>query len=425
MEKLVEPEKVGLGSERLQRVAHWLDEQIAQERLSGASVLVGRRGSPAYFAATGHADKDAATPFRRDTIVRIFSMTKPITTVAAMMLYERGCFQLDDPISKYLPEFGQVRVWKGGATSLDDAEPAKSPITVRQIMTHTSGLTYGFMNTNVVDQAYRDRKLDFTVPGSTLEGWSKEIAEIPLIAEPGSQWNYSVSTDVLGRLVEVWSGQALDVFFQREIFEPLGMTDTGFAVPEGKWGRFASLYSPERGGGMASVGAGGNEVPAEERGGLSLLSGGVEPRYREGFTALSGGGGLVGSIDDYARFCQMLLNGGRLGSERLLSPVTVAYMRKNQLPDNRDMAAMGQPVWSETSYEGIGFGLGGAVILDPVKAHVIASPGEYHWGGAASTFFWVDPTEDLYAVFFTQLIPSSTYPLRRELRTRVYQAVID
>jgi len=343
-----------------------------------------------------------------------------------MMLYEQGAFQLDDPIAKYIPAFAETRVWMGGDSELSSTVPMDTPITVRHLMTHTAGLTYGFMHTNVVDEAYRENGIEFPGAGGELVQWIDRLAELPLICQPGSQWNYSVATDVLGRLVEVWSSMSLADYFQQAIFDPLQMADTGFNVAPDKHHLFASLYGPERGGDMSNVAAStANAVAADDRGGLRLLESGADSRYLNPASLHSGGGGLVGSMSDYARFSQMLLNDGELDSARLLSPTTVRFMRRNQLPDNHDMAAMGQPVWSETSYDGIGFGLGWAVVLDPVKAHLVTSVGEHHWGGAASTFFWLDPEEDLYVIFFTQLMPSSTYPIRRELRTRVYQALID
>ena len=421
----VAPDRVGICPQRLQRVTDWLDDQVTGERLSGAGVLIGRRGKIPYFETTGFADKESRTRFARDTLVRIFSMTKPVTTVAAMMLYERGAFQLDDALADYIPAFRNTRVWTGGDADLSSTMPAESPITVRQLMTHTAGLTYGFMHANAVDAAYRDNGIEFPGAGGELAGWIDRLAELPLICQPGSQWNYSVATDVLGRLVEVWSGQSLAEFFASEIFAPLGMHNTGFHVEPANHSRFASLYSPLVGGDMSSVGSLTSADNARERGGLKLTEAAAGSRYLQPTSLYSGGGGLVGSMLDYARFAQMLLNGGELGGQRLLSRTTVEFMRKNQLPNNNDMAAMGQPVWSETSYDGIGFGLGWAVVLDPVKAHIITSPGEHHWGGAASTFFWVDPAEELFTVFFTQLMPSSTYPIRRELRARVYQSLVD
>ncbi|MBT3623142.1 MAG: beta-lactamase family protein [Gammaproteobacteria bacterium] len=416
---IVQPESIGLSSKRLTRISGWLEQQMEEGRLAGGSVLIGRRGQVGYFETAGVADLDTGEAFSREAIVRAYSMTKPIVTAAAMMLYEEGCFQLDHPISTYLPEFTSPEVWTGG--ELSNTVPAESPIAVWHIMSHTSGLTYGFMQANVVDAEYRARGIEQPSPNINLEEWVKALSEIPLICHPGSEWNYSVSTDVLGRLVEVWSGMSLDVFLEERIFKPLGMVDTGFFVRAENKERLSAMYGPKVGAGMGGVG----QVPLSERGGLKLLDKAEGSRYLAPANLLSGGGGLVSTMEDYSRFCQMMLNGGELDGERLLAPSTIKHMRSNHLPDGKDMSQMGQPVWSETSYEGIGFGLGFAVVIDPIKAAIVASPGEHHWGGAASTFFWLDPVEDLWAIFLTQLLPSSTYPFRRELRTLVYQAVVD
>jgi len=415
---------VGLSSERLSRITAWLEQQVGTNRLAGCSALVARHGEVVYQQSVGHADLETAKPFANDTIVRAYSMTKPITTMAAMMLYEEGCFQLDDPVALYLPEFLQTRVWAGGNASLEETTPQETPMTVRHLMTHTSGLTYGFMQANVVDAAYRQAGVEQPSDVKDLEEWVQRAAALPLICQPGSQWNYSISTDVLGRLVEVWSGLSLEDFFQQRIFNPLQMLDTGFHVTAENQARFAALYSPLSGADMSHVAKSGDALAVVKPPGIKLQEGSAKSSYFEPASLFSGGGGLVSSMADYARFCQMLLNKGELDGKRLLGRKTVEYMRTNQLPNNGDMADMGQPVWSETSYDGIGFGLGFAVVLDPVKAHIITSVGEHHWGGAASTFFWIDPVEDLYVIFLTQLIPSSTYPIRRELRSRVYQALI-
>ena len=297
-------------------------------------------------------------------------MTKPVTTAAAMMLYEEGAFQLDDPIARYLPEFLNTPVWAGGNAPLEDTSPQETPITVRQIMTHTSGLTYGFMQTNVVDAAYRKEGLEGLGDIQNLEAWVKRAAAIPLVCQPGSQWNYSISTDVLGRLVEVWSDLSLEQFFHDRIFSPLKMVDTGFHVREENRPRFSALYSPLSGASMSSVATSGDPF-ADKKTGIKLQESSEKSRYFKPPAIFSGGGGLVSTLADYGRFCQMLLNGGVLDEHRVLGRKTVAYMRTNQLPNGSDMAAMGQPVWSETSYDGIGFGLGFAVVLDPVKAHII------------------------------------------------------
>ena len=447
------PEQLGLDSARLRRLEEWLEQQVSQNRVAGASVLVARHGSTALFKSAGLARIDSehasATPFARDTLVRLYSMTKPVTTVAAMMLYELGYFQLDDPVAWYLPEFADTAVWNGNVpTGAEDAdailkqvEPQHAPFTVRQLMTHTAGLTYSFMQATPVDRYYREHDLNFPGSSSPLDELVTRLAKAPLLCQPGTQWNYSASTDVLGRLVEVWSGLSLDQFFSQHIFAPLQMHDTGFHVETGKQARFADLMGPAAGGDLGGIGgAGAGVTPDEDPSKLStaraaakgfhhappvILEPGAVSSFLQAPPLLSGGGGLTGSIDDFARFTQMLLNGGELDERRLLSSKTVDFMRQNHLPGNVDMAAMGQAVWSETSYQGIGFGLGFAVVLDPVEAQMITSAGEYHWGGAASTFFWIDPVEDLSVILLTQLYPSSTYPIRRELRTALYQAIAD
>ena len=418
----IAPDAAGICISRLDRVSKWLEKQVASSKLAGCSVLIGRKGGVAYYCHQGMADVEHKKPFARDTIVRIYSMTKPVTAVAAMMLYERGAFQIDDRVSSFLPEFSETQVWRGG--DVDNVEPQKAPMLIRDLLTHTSGLTYGWMQNNSVDEKYRADKIDEAFhqsPNHTLETATKQLASVPLLAQPGTQWNYSLSYDVLGRLIEIWSGQSLSEFFSNEIFAPLEMKDTGFNLPYERKERFSALYFPE----IGSSTPGSPGLDGTVRGGLKLEESYNESAYFNSYDACSGGGGLVSTVDDYAAFCQMLLNGGELNGNRLLGRKTVEYMRMNHLKDGKDMAGMGQPVWSETSYDGIGFGLGFAVVLDPVKAAFIASVGEHHWGGLASTFFWLDPEEDLFTIFFTQLMPSSTYPIRRELRTRVYQALVD
>ncbi|MFK8083954.1 MAG: serine hydrolase domain-containing protein [Granulosicoccus sp.] len=438
----------GFDHSRLARVGYWLDRQVSSNRLAGASVLIGRGASQTYFHASGVAGlnaiagDEATAPeqiraFERDTVVRLYSMTKPVTTVAALMLFEQGKFQLDDPVAWYLPAFADVRVWNGSGEQITRehlhryTEPAQSPITIRQLMNHTAGFTYGFMNATAVDGFYRDQGLVFPGSSETLEVLVDRLAQAPLLCQPGSQWNYSVATDVLGRLVEIWSGQSLRDYFESQIFQPLGMSCTGFHVRAADAMRFADLYGPAAGGDLGSISGSGPEhngvIPPPQVENLDppvTLDVLATTEFLKDPPLYSGGGGLVGTIDDYGRFCQCLLNGGELDGVRLLGRKTVEFMRQNQLPGNRDMAAMGQAVWSETSYNGIGFGLGFAVVLDPVQAGMISSRGEHHWGGAASTFFWIDPVEDLYVILLTQLLPSSSYPLRKELRTAVYQAMV-
>lgn len=398
------PEDLGLSTARLARIDGWMDRLVADGKLPGASVVVARRGRIAYARATGLSDIARTTPMAADTIVRIYSMTKPLTSVAIMMLYEEGRFQLDDPITRFLPAFANQRVCVGGNRGKMETVPAQRDITFRDLLTHTSGLTYGFMQSTLVDAAYRDLGVDFQTSDKTLGDVVDLAASVPLLSQPGAEWNYSIATDVLGHLVAVISGQSFDSFLHERVIAPLGMTDTAFTVAPEKRARFAANYT--RG--------------AE---GLALIDDPATSRFTTTGKICSGGGGLTGTSGDYLRFCQMLLNKGIFDGQRLLGRKTVELMMSNHL--RGDMAAMGQPRFSESSYEGVGFGLGFSVMLNPAQAQLIGTPGECAWGGAASTAFWVDPAEDMAVVLFTQLTPSSTYPIRRELRVLTYQAVVD
>jgi CubicO group peptidase (beta-lactamase class C family) len=400
------PEALGLDPERLARISRWMRNYTETGKLAGVSVALIRDGHVAFRDSCGYQDVVAQVPMSNDTLVRIYSMTKPLTTVAALMLYEQGLFQLDDPVTRFIPEFSDLQVWTSGAGDAMQTCSASRPFTIRELMNHTSGLTYGFINATPVDALYREQGLDFQTADKPLAELVAQLAQMPLLAQPGTEWNYSVSTDVLGYLVELWSGQDLQTFLHEHVFAPLGMQDTGFHVPEDKWSRFAANYCQGRDGNLKQIDAG--------------AGGG---RYAQPAVTFSGGGGLVSSINDYLRFAQMMLNEGSLDGHRLLSRKTVELMTSNHLPG--DMAAMGQPRFSESSYEGIGFGLGFSVMLDPAVAQVIGSPGEFAWGGAASTAFWIDPQENQAVVFFTQFMPSSHYPLRRELRVLSYQAIAD
>ncbi|MEJ1978244.1 MAG: serine hydrolase domain-containing protein [Acetobacteraceae bacterium] len=399
------PEDVGLSSARLKRVETWAQRLVDNGKLAGLSTMVARRGRVVHHACFGLSDLARGTPMAPDTIVRIYSMTKPLTSAAIMMLYEEGRFQLDDPITRFLPCFADMRVFAGGARGKIDTVPAARDITFRDLLTHTSGLTYGFMESTLVDAQYREHGVDFQAEGATLAEVVERVAALPLLAQPGTEWNYSVATDVLGHLVAVVSGQSFDSFLQERVIGPLGMTDTSFHVPPEKLPRFAANYV--RGG----------------DGSLALLDDPATSRYGAPRTLCSGGGGLVSTAADYMRFCQMMLNKGELDGVRLLGRKTVELMTANHL--GGDMADMGQPRFSESSYAGVGFGLGFSVMIDPAKAQILGTPGEYAWGGAASTAFWVDPAEEMAVILLTQLMPSSTYPIRRELRVLTYQAVTD
>ena len=397
-------EEVGFDAGRLERIDRHFARYVEEGQLPGWLIVVTRRGKVAHLSRCGHADVEAGRPVEVDTLWRIFSMTKPVTSVAAMMLFEEGAFDLTDPIARWLPEFAQPRVYAKGSALNPLTEPSTEPIRLWHLLTHTSGLTYGFHHAHPVDEMYRAAGFEWdTPPGLDLAACVEQWAQLPLVFQPGSEWNYSVSSDVLGRLVEVVSGQPLDEFFRQRIFGPLGMNDTSFGTEAEE---LAALYVPQPGtrrvvrdDGFGTVGHGRPDC-------------------------LSGGGGLVSTAADYHRFTQFLLRRGELDGVRLLSPRTVALMTSNHLPGDVDLEAYGRPLFAEMPFNGFGFGLGFSVLKDAVKAKTLSSPGEFAWGGAASTAFWVDPAEELTAMFFTQLLPSSTHPIRQHLRQLVYQALV-
>ena len=403
---LVSPEQVGLSAARLARISGWMKGWVDSGKLPNLVVTVMRKGELAFAEAYGKADVERNKPVRPDTIYRIYSMTKPLTSTAIMMLYEEGRFQLDNPISKFIPAFANQRVAVGGSRGKIDTVPAERDITFRDLLSHTSGLTYGFMEATNVDALYRSKNgVDFQTATTSLKECVEKLATFPLIAQPGKEWNYSVSTDVLGYLVEVISGQPFEKYLVEKVIKPLGMVDTDFFVPDSKHDRFSTNYQ---------AGAGGK---------LEVIDDPTKSRYLKPRTVNSGGGGLVSTAADYMRFCKFMLNKGELDGVRLLGRKTVELMTMNHLKG--DMADMGMPRWSESTAEGIGFGLGFSVMLDPAKAHIVGTRGEYSWGGAASTTFWCDPVEDMAVVMLTQLMPSTTYPIRRELRVLAYQAIVD
>lgn len=404
----VDPGEVGLDASRLGRIDAHFATYVDDGRLPGYQITISRRGRIAHLASYGSADIEAGRAVEPDALWRIYSMTKPITSVAAMMLYEQGVFDLTDPISKWLPEFAVPQIYVGGPAARPVTVPATEPIRVWHLMTHTAGLTYGFHHVHVTDEIYREAGFDLATPrGLDLAGCVEAWAALPLAFQPGTEWLYSVATDVLGRLVEIWSGQSLDDFLRSQIFEPLDMPDTGFFTPTEDHGRLAAMYV---------IPPGGTEKVRYDALGDAFKK---PPRW------LSGGGGLVSSSRDYTRFATMVLRGGELDGARLLSPRTVNYMCRNHLPGGGDLATTGWPLFAETRYDGVGFGLGFAVTVDPVATKVLCNKGESYWGGMASTAFWIDPAEDLVVVFMTQLMPSSTYPIRPQLRQLVYQAIVD
>jgi len=408
----VVPAEVGLDAGRLARLDKHFAGYVDDGRLPGWLLTVSRHGKLAYVAACGQRDIEAGLPVETYTIWRIYSMTKPITSVAAMLLYEEGAFELTDPVSKFIPSFADVRVYTGGSDIRQVTVPATEPVRIWHLLTHTSGLTYGFHRSHPVDALYRAGGFEWGTPRETdLAACCDIWAGLPLLFQPGAEWNYSVSTDVLGRVVEVASGSRLDEFLASRIFGPLEMTQTGFCLDEPGRSRLAALYT---------VGHGRKAV---RMGALGAVA-----RQRPVF--LGGGGGLVSTAADYHRFTSMLLDSpgspaGQLDGATLLSPRTVAYMTRNHLPGGADLEAFGRPLYAEAPFRGVGFGLGFAVVLDPVPGRTLSSEGEFSWGGAASTAFFVAPATGLTVSFFTQLLPSSAHPIRPQLRQLVYQALQD
>lgn len=403
----VKPENVGLCTARLNRINDHLNSRyIEPGKIPGSVTLVARRGQVCFLEKAGRRDVERDLPMEEDTIFRIYSMSKPITSVALMMLYERGLFHLRDPVHRFIPEWRELRVFKSGSWPNYETVPCEQPMTVRDLLTHMSGLTYGFMRSSNVDYGYRKMQVQHARPGYTLQNMIEELAQLPLEFQPGAAWNYSVATDVVGYLVEVLSGKSLDVFLEEEIFAPLGMTDTSFSIAEEKMARFASCYlrTPDK----TTV--------------LQDDAQASEFRHRGFF---GGGGGLLSTTNDYYRFCQMLRNGGELDGARLLGPRTLALMTANHLPDGDDLTRWARGSFSQTSNEGIGFGLGFARRINPVANATLGSKGEFHWGGMASTLFWVDPVEDLVVIFMTQLMPSGSFDFRSQLQSLVYSAITD
>jgi CubicO group peptidase (beta-lactamase class C family) len=407
----VDPAEVGLDPARLERIDRHFARYVAAGKLPGWLITVSRAGRLAFVSACGARDLEAGLPVHTDTLWRIYSMTKPVTSVAAMMLHEEGAFELTDPVAAFIPSFAGVRVYAGGSDLKQVTVPAVEPVRIWHLLTHTAGLTYGFLRAHPVDALYRAAGFEWGAPRNMdLAACCDAWAAMPLLFQPGAEWNYSVATDVLGRVVEVAAGQRLDEFLASRVFAPLGMTDTGFSVPEEQAGRLAALYTP---------GAGGRPRRLDSMAAVARTT----PVY------LSGGGGLISTARDYHRFTQMLLHrrdspAGELNGVRLLAPRTVAYMTTNQLPGGSDLETYGRPLHAESPFRGVGFGLGVAVVVDPVAARSLSPAGEYSWGGAASTAFFVDPASELTVAFYTQLLPSSTYPIRPQLRQLVYQALV-
>jgi CubicO group peptidase (beta-lactamase class C family) len=400
----VEIESVGFDDARLERIGqHLVERYVRPGKIAGCQALVARRGAVAYFGSFGCADLERQVPVRDDTIWRIYSMTKPITSVALMTLYERGLLQLGDAVHRFLPEWKDAKVCVVDGASSRLVEPDR-PVSVRDLLTHTSGVSYGGDPSHPVDRLYAGAELR----GSdvTLEELSRRLAGLPLKFQPGTRWHYSFATDVCARLVEVISGRPFGEYLREVIFDPLGMTDTGFAVPAGAHDRFAANYQRDGSGTLQVV-----DDPTR--------SPYLAPRPME-----SGGGGLVSTMPDYLRFCELLRRGGELDGHRVIGSRTLRFMTRNHLPGGSPLDRLALGTFGETGFAGVGFGLGFAVALDPVETQVVCSPGEFYWGGAAATAFWVDPVEDMVVIFMTQLM-TSPFNFRGQLRQLVHQALVD
>ncbi|GAA4881751.1 serine hydrolase domain-containing protein [Actinomycetospora straminea] len=405
-----DPEELGFDPARLTRIDDHFARYVDDGRLAGWHIVVARDGRVVHSSTAGQRDAEAGLPVTDDTRWRIYSMSKPITSVAALMLWERGAFELTDPISRWLPEFAAPKVYVKGSSGKPLLEAATEPIRVWHLLTHTAGLTYGFHHAHAVDELYRAAGFEWSAPeGLDLAGCVEAWAKLPLVHQPGAEWNYSHATDVLGRLIEVVSGQSLDAFLDEHLLGPLGMTATRFVVDDPD--RLAALYVQNP--------ATGRFLSADAAGMAAMAREALEPTWH------GGGGGLVSTAADYHRFTRMLLGRGEVDGVRVLGSRTVDYMGRNHLPGGLDLEQVGRPLFAEMPFDGVGFGLGVAVVGDPVRYRTLASPGEMSWGGAASTAFWVDPVERVTAMFFTQLLPSSAHPIRTQLRGLVYQALVD
>ncbi len=381
------PEEVGMSAARLERIAPVMQRWVDDGKIPGALTMIAREGKLVHFEKVGMQDIATATPIEFDTIFRIYSMTKPITSVAVMMLYEEGHYQLNSPVSDFIPAFKDMKVYANHGDAIVDAE---REMTIKHLLTHTSGLIYGGDWVHPINDRYREA----TFFDGDLEHMVNELGKIPLLHHPGDAWNYGMSTDVLGYLVEVVSGMPFAEFLKTKILEPLGMVDTDFSVPEEKADRYATLYEPTEDGDIQVL-----ENPPVSTGPLSFFH--------------AGGAGLQSTAADYLRFCQMMLNEGELNGNRLLGRKTVELIRMNHISEDW------QPLWRT----GSGFGLGFAVITNVAETHSLGSVGTYSWGGLASTTFWIDPVEDLVAIFMTQLIGDS--PFHPQFRVLTYQAIVD
>ena len=404
----IDPEVAGFCGEKLGKLDdHLQTRYIAPKKIAGCSTVVVRKGVTAYASTHGDMDIEREKALRDDTIFRIYSMSKPITSIALMMLFEEGRFQLTDPVHKFIPSWQKHRVWVEGEGDAMKTRRPESPMTIQHLLCHTSGLTYGGFLPGLelpVDPAYSAAGIS-RAGTDTLEQFVTKLAEVPLLYEPGSRWSYSLATDVCGHLIEVISRQPLETFLRERLFEPIDMPDTGFSVPDEKLDRFAACYE---------------RAPDKS---LRLQDDPATSRYRIPPKAPSGAGGLVGTVQDYANFCEMLLNQGQFRGQQLIGRPILELMTRNHLKGGASLAQMAVGGFSETSNEGVGFGLGFASTMDAAACGTVGE-GDFYWGGLASTLFWVDPVEDLYVIFMTQLIPSSTFNFRGQIKNIVYGALM-
>ena len=391
------------GNTRFSRLDSWVETMIATGKLAHAHTTVFKSDATIHTHRAGLMDITGDEPLREDAIFRIYSMTKPVTAVAMMTLIEECACELDDPLAKFIPAFADTRVYRSGGLDDFKTEPPRMPFTIRHLLTHTGGLTYANQQVEPVATLYRNNKVDFSAARDDFAAAVDTVAGLPLIFHPGQHWHYSISHDVMGRLIEVISGQSFDRFLQERIFEPLKMPDTGFRIAVENHHRLTAIYGHDKEGRLKDI----SDYSAD--------------RFLRGSTLLSGGGGLVSTSADYLRFARMLLNRGELEGARILRPETVDRMTRNDL--DGDLPSMGALEDGGDSMAGIGFGLIGAIMLDPARSVFSGSFGDYCWGGAASTYFWVDPKEDMAVVFMTQLMPPRALPIRREVRRHVYDAL--
>ncbi len=402
--------KSGLSPARLAQMDRMFAAKYVETgKLAGTLTLVARRGEVVHTGLTGLMDRERNKAMREDTIFRLYSMTKPVTSVAFMMLVEEGRVALDEPVAHYIPEWRNLGVFVAGVPGAFQTKRPSRPMLIVDLLRHTSGLTYSFQARTNVDAAYRKLSIGTLDKNPLpLDAMIAALANVPLEFSPGEAWNYSISTDVVGYLVEKISGMKFEDFLRTRIFEPLNMADTGFHVPREKMERFAACYSFDK--------TGKNVVLQDDP---------AKSPYLAAPAMVSGGGGLVGTAQDYLQFCKMLAGGGALNGHRFLSRKTIELMTMNHLPGGKLLMELSRSLFSEAGNEGVGFGLGFAVVLDRAATTLAGSVGEYYWGGMASTAFWIDPVEELIGIFLTQFIPSSTYPARREMRTMVYGAIED